>query len=577
MYCQTSGFRLVTIGKMNLKWFVLTAIFVWFDRGRASAQETFPRFELEGLVTPNDTFCYSISNSNSWPVRFFPKVVNIPNGEYVTFSEDSLFAWLTSRLTGEGSLVELEMVESIGYLIKSPRHVNMLGLYDHVNGVGHKKFSTIGWFSQYHAQCGDYMRFADNLLVKAYGVPVSRLRGVATPRHTMGEININGSWLKLDFDPNTPSLLTPNTNSSSGYASVIDIVENGQLLDEDNRYMYADSIDLCPWASMIELSESFIQDLEYFDSNVDTGLDIKGHWVLCDGCRLDLNVPISDYRAYLNPSAFEVQAGYQLWVAFQTSGDSSYYWQCIQMLSDYLQISIEETQFLMNSGLVSNQEADLGRYLQDYYERTVPKLTLTIPASEETRIIGSNADIHFPFIVTDVTTSGSLSLSDTSIGSLGFHVSLWNDDSTGVAAAYPALNSELNFLTAGWLHSPYGETVIKMAFNPGVYPIGVQEIDIDMLGSADYLTVDAQVCHRIEDVVTQVDLVKADDDAADMVISPNPTMGKFSVSLNGTTCEDYHVFDFVGNEVRRESLVSGIYSVRVRLADSVASKLLIVN
>ncbi|MCB9187071.1 MAG: T9SS type A sorting domain-containing protein [Flavobacteriales bacterium] len=540
-------------------------------------QSVFPRFQLVENLGLNDTLCYSIINPTSYPMTFYPKVANLPGGEYITYSEDSLFSWLTAQVRSQGEDVKLDAIQALARLVKSPRHVNELGIYDHTLGIGRKKFSPIGWFSHYHAQCGDYMRYCDNLLIKAFGVLPDELMDCSIPyNHTMGQIYYSGSWAKVDFDPGSPSLMNRNPLSINGFASISDLVSNTELLVEEDRYLYADTVDLNPYFFMEDHRENYVGATEFYQVETEEDYEIEGSWTLCAGCSIELRVPLNPETVFLDLQTVEVQEMYQQFVSFQMTGDSLLLWQAVTALADYLDISDEEALGLIYSGNISFESPTIDVLIKHYYRRHVPTLTLRIPPSGNARNIGVDADLHLPFIVTDVTTSGTVVLTDTIIDSNGFNVNLWIDDTTGLEDGFVAKESEVNFLNDGWIYSVSDETVIKLAFNPGVYPIAGVDIEIDDLGLADNFVVESSICSGDEGLVTSlVDGPYLTDDT--FSVFPNPTTGNFQVSFNNVEVSNYQVFDLMGRSVSSPSLSTGVYLIRMELENQVFTETLVVN
>lgn len=529
-------------------------------------------------IGPDDTMCYRTINPNDWPMSFYPKVAHFPGGEFITYSEDSLYAWLNRQVTLQGEEAKLQMVSAIAHVLKSPHFINRLGLYDHVNGLGHKKYSPIGWFSHYHAQCGDYMRYGYHLLHNCYGIPLNELREFSiTGEHTLGEIMFYGQWIKIDFDPGTPSFTTPNSANPNGFASIVDIIADTSLLAESERYLYADSLDLCPWSTMSDHMENFVGDTQSWPIAIEDNFEIEGTWTLCAGCTLEWITLINNDFVYMDPNTPEYQEGYNLFVQYQTTGDPTYYLEAISMLADYLGITVEEAQTLVEEGLLTDEEITLDFMLSEHYDTVAPTFVLRIPPTTEPLEIGLYGDVHLPFIVTSIETAGTVELLDTVIGQSGFQVELWNDDSLGFAEAYEATNSEVNFLNGGWIDSPDGETIIELAFNPMIYPIGQVDIELYDVTFPGNLIMEANICNGEAGIVTSLE--NENSISPDIVsLHPNPSNGEFSVEVNGVAHHNYKMYDAHGRVVyKEEKLASGIYIVQVQYNDQNFIKKLIVQ
>ncbi|MBP6925706.1 MAG: T9SS type A sorting domain-containing protein [Candidatus Pacebacteria bacterium] len=529
-------------------------------------------------ISPNDTLCYGITNPNSEAISFYPKIAHFPGGEFITYSEDSLYAWLNRQVTLQGEEAKLQMVNAVAYVLKSPRFINRLGLYDHVNGLGHKKYSSIGWFSNYHAQCGDYMRYGYHLLHNCYGVPLNELREFSiTGEHTLGEIMFYGQWIKIDFDPGTPSFTTSNSASPNGFASIVDIIADTSLLVESERYLYADSLDLCPWSTMFDHMENFVGDTQSWPIAIEDNFEIEGMWTLCAGCKLEWMTPINNNFVFMDPNTPEYQEGYNLFVQYQMTGDPTYYLEAISMLADYLGITVEEAQVLLEQGLLIDEEVTLDFMLSERYDTIAPTFVLRIPPTAESLEIGRYGDVHLPFIVTSVETAGTVTLLDTVIDEHGFHIELWNQDSFGFAESHEAVNSEVNFLTEGWIDSPNGETVITLAFNPMIYPIGQVDIELHNVTFPGNLIVDANICNGETGIVTSLE--NENSISSDIVsLYPNPSNGEFSLEVNGVVHHNYKMYDTHGRVVyKEEKIAPGLYIVQVQYNDQNFIKKLIVQ
>jgi hypothetical protein len=551
-----------------------TILFTFFAfTANSNAQEFLPKIEIENGIGPNDTMCYTITNSEESPMSFYPKVAYFPGGEFITFSEDSLSAWLHRQVTLPGEAGKIQMVNAIAYVIKSLRFVNRLGMYDHVNGVGHKKYSPIGWFSHYHVQCGDFMRYGYHLLHNAYNVPLSELREHSIDgQHTLGEIKLYGRWTKIDFDPGTPSFMTENLASPNGFANIADIVADTSLLVEGGRYLYADTLNLTPWFTMEEHRENFIGDTQYYGAVIENNFEVAGTWTLCAGCTLEEIIPVNNNLIYLDPETPEVQQGYMLYLQYLATGDPAYYIESISQLADLLDITVEEAMALEQADLLTTEIVTLSSQLTEHYDTIAPTLVLRIPPTTEPLEIGRYGDVHLPFVVTSVETAGTVELLDTVIGQSGFQVQLWNDDSLGLAEAYPALNSEVNFLNEGWVDSPNGETTIRLAFNPMIYPVGQVDIELHNVTFPGNLLVQAEICNGDNSIVTSTE--NEDINSSDVVsLYPNPTTGDFLVTVNGAPYNKYEVYDSQGRIVSRiEKLARGLYIVLVEHNDKTFSK-----
>jgi hypothetical protein len=492
--------------------------------------EFLPKVEVKSSIGPNDTMCYVITNPNGWPMRFYPKAACFPGGEYITYSEDSLYAWLQRQVTLQGEEAKLQMIDAIAYIIKSPRFDNNLIIYDHLNNTRHKKFSPIGWFSNYHAQCGDYMDYASNLLHNAYGIPMSERRQHTTPEHDLGEIMYEGRWMKVDFDPGTPSLMTPNPASPNGFASVDDIVADTSLLQESDRYLYADTLDLCPWSEMTEHRKHFIGDTRIHAATMESDFKIEGTWTLCAGCRLEWITPINTNLVYIDENSPEYQESYALLAQYQITRDTTYYLQAISILADYLDVIVEEAQNIIEQGLLTTEEVTLSSLI-DHYDTLAPTGVLRIPPTTEILDISRNGDVYLPFLVTKVRTGGTVALLDTVIGPAGFEIELWNNNTAKITEAYPVQSSKLNFLTEGWIDSQNSETVITFAFNPGIYPIGQVDIGLYEVNVAGNLVVEANICNGEVDIINST--TTEDIGEIETLIYPNPTTGDFTISRDG--------------------------------------------
>lgn len=554
----------------------LAIIFFIFFTISTTAQELLEKV-LVTEIGQNDTLCYKIANLNDLPISFYPKVAHLPGGEYITYSDDSLYAWLNRQVTLQGEDAKLQMIHAIAYVIKSPRFVNRLGIYDHgTHNTEHKKFSPIGWFSNYHAQCGDYMKYAQSLFHWAYNIPAGELRECSIPdEHTLGEIMYQGRWTKVDFDPGTPSLMTLNSASSNGFASITDIATDTSLLQEANRYLYADTLDLCPWFQMSEHRENFVGGTQFYNAGIYNGLDVEGTWTLCSGCTLEWITPLNNDLVYMDPNTPEYQEGYNLFVQYQITGDLTYYLEAISLLADYLGITNEEAQILIEQDLLTDEEISMDLILSERYGTVAPTILLRIPPTTEELEIGRYGDLHLPFLVTSVSTAGTVRLLDTIIGSDGFNIELWNEDSVGYAEAYAAQNSELNYLTEGWIYSPNGETLIELAFNPAIYPIGQVDIELHGVSFPGTLLIEARICNGDSDIITSIDENITVDKA--LLVYPNPTNGNFIVMFDNILLSDYVVIDMQGRKIQSNNMKPGIYLIQAKCNDSFFVEKLVVQ
>ncbi len=314
---------------------------------------------------------------------------------------------------------------------------------------------------------------------------------------------------------------------------------------------------------MEEHRENFVGDTQSWSVGIEDDFEIDGTWTLCAGCKLEWITPVNNYLIYMDENSPEYQEGYGLFVQYQTTGDPSYYLQAISVLADYFGITNQEAQDIIEEGLLTVEEITLSHQLQERYDTIAPTAVLRIPATTEPLTIGRYGDVHLPFIVTEVETNGTVALLDTVIGQSGFAVELWNTDSAGLAEAYVVPNSELNFLNAGWVDSPNGETVITFAFNPNIYPIGQVDIGLHNVSFPNNLLVEADICNNNVDIVTSTNTEDSKEVEVGLLIYPNPTSGDFTVIMDGTSINNYNVLDVQGKKTQNENLSPGIYFIQL--------------
>ena len=541
---------------------LLIVVLLTFNITNATSQTVaLPMVEMPmSEVNENDTsFIYRITNNEATPATFFPQVANLPDGEYVTLSREHLNEWIAMSVTSTDTLTARpQILNRIKLLTKEGgRFLNGLKMFNHAYSleVQAKKF-CMGFFSNYHQQCGDYAMFSEFLLLPTGLMDSSDITQISLPDHQLASL----AGMAYDVDPGTPVFMTEDVTGPGGFADIETIIANPSILEE--QYTGDDVVS-------IEEYRTFFQDPEPYQSYYEhTPPEITGEWTLCSGCSIELKIELHQ-KFWIDTTIPENQAllyeGYSLYEQFVTTGNPTYWNLLIANLSNGLGVTPDEAVTAMTNGWIiqyAGEYIPFSEILQTQYGKHVPSLRLVVPA-------GTHSDIHFPNVVMKATTAGSVMLTDTILVG-DFEFELWNNDSL----PHEPHNSEVNYATSMTINSPTGETVIELAYNPGFYPFILQDIFIDALGEPDNLTVE-EVLQGSESIVTGI---HTEDHLNGTLIYPNPVRmnDAFIVRAGTQTIQNYTIYDMSGKEVFQISS-PGMYFVEFQYSNQSHIEKLIVQ
>lgn len=531
---------------MKTKILLILAIGVFTYKAGSSQSNMFPMVEipLSELNEDDTLFIYRITNNEGAPATFFPKVANLPDGEYVTLDREHLNDWIAMSITSTDTLIaQLQALNRVKLLTKEGgRFLNRLGMFNHAYSpqVQAKKFS-MGFFSNYHQQCGDYAMFSEFLLLPTSLVDSSDITQISLPDHQLASL----AEMVYDVDPGTPVFMTEDTAGPNGFTDIETILANPSILEE--QYTGDNVVSIADYQSFFYDQELY-QTYYEFEPPV-----ITGEWTLCSGCSIELEIELHQ-QFWIDTTIPENQAllidSYALYEQFVITGNPAYWNLLIMNISNALGTTPEETTSAFFNGWMIRYAGDYAPFseiLKTQYNDNVPILKLTIPA-------GIHSDMHFPNIVTKVITEGFVALTDTILVG-NFEFELWNDDTV---VNEPA-NSEVNYATYVLVNSPAGETVIELAYNPGFYPFILQDILIDELGESDNLTVE-EILQGSETIVTSV---RTQNHQVIASVYPNPLRlsDAFTVQADEKTIRDYALYDMSSKEISQISS-PGIYFVK---------------
>jgi len=509
----------------------------------------------------NDSIFYGqvfstvIKNTGDSPAIFYPRF-HKQGRENIFLSENDYYSFINSQITATDSTgMVIQCLNTLASIYKSFYFYNNLLLFSEYGNQGTdsiifaKKVSVIGSkLSQFHRQCGDYNRSGIEDLHRALNIPYSALHQVSHIGHATAEVFVEGNWIHFDLDPGTPGFLQTNPASPNGYASTLDLVNDTGLIQ--NHYLY-DSMSTT--SETMEEYRTFFPSAQPYPVQFTNETDsLSGSITLCSGCYIEWNYTLDSTTVLIDTSDIiqkdALNKILQYYNLFQ-QGNSNYADSVLFIFSNIFGFNEQQVIEIfegMRPMIIYYKHFSPSNF-QQLYTNKVPTIKLYVPSSSYAVNIGE--DLKMPFLLTNVNTSGTVIVGDTTISGV-FSAELWNDKSDTLNINPPFVQSKvINYLKDGVI--PAGVSVeFTLAYNPSIINFG-RGLEIDQLDNNDTLEILVSPQPDITVSVAQSSLTEND-----LHVFPNPVNNNSFVKVR-TEVGNISVYDLMGKKIQVNTNIEG--------------------
>ena len=423
-----------------------------------------------GVPVTGDTFKLQILNPHDYSIKVFP-MWNRIGSETALRNNESLKNWYLSHLEGTDSLQErLSLIRATADMHKTSLFKNAAVPWSAWGSPAQcsKKFSPIGMKHSLHdRKCGDAAEgtLHDLILTEFFRWNHFKSFGAENVHSILGFSNNPAPaslFMKIDNDEGMPGFVELNPFNPNGYASVQEIIENPLLITD--QYYWTDPNSgvqrkFSTFRNLEQYRNIFNENIpwtsgEYTETTID---EMSGEWILPPGTVVSWEYSVDE--KLLDSTGFSNEL--PQWSEWATTGHQD---SVVISLMNYTGMTESEaTQVLLNEGVTFYD----GEHFQPYEERTggekhLPFLSIFIPAQPTSVIFGE--DLSFPFIVHRITSSGPITLGNSTVQNAEYLLY----DTIGETDGPIVPDNYVNYLNNGKI--PAGIAVTFTAyFNPGYY------------------------------------------------------------------------------------------------------------
>ncbi len=546
----------------------LTACMLCTITGFGQQQLVIPGYANNGYTgyQIGDAFTTTITNNGNEQLCLFARLDGLgDDAQHIFWSDSARDAWMLSQIDtlAPVNIQRIQAIHAIEKVLKSPFFENRHLVWSGWGSIEQaaKKYSWVGFgHSIYNYQCGDYayllLRTLESLGLSTWNE--LRLNNIGIIQdgeyvglHTVGEVFSEGAWMKVDPDPGTPRTQEINPASLNGFASVVDIVLDTNLVEETVYKWISESGDSVRLTNQTvhQYRQTFAEShpYEFFDEDLEAyqvspiikippGVSMRTHKE--EECLL------IDLSAY---STSQADSMIDRYISLYQGGNID------SIVSLLISVTgLPET--VVHPAVVEERIALTPIPYWPGYDRgsTLPYTTFHIPPSPDTIFIGR--DISAPFLVrkVDLPQGGAIYLGNEFIVN-GAEYVLFDTSNIAGRTAPVVQDTDVHYFDRGFI-PPHTEAIITCYYNPKTYDFW-KGITFDVL-CGDVPTVSEEFTFGPYHIATNMKVVGT----MDRLLYPNP----ISCGVEMSGLQDSIITDLQGNVLPVSGytpIVPGVYLV----------------
>lgn len=408
-----------------------------------------------------DSVSSNLTNKTSAPVVF---TVDVPvQGLENILLPDSARAF-GLRQTGSAHDRKIAIITAVGQLIKSKLYRNNMVPFDDssTSALNAKQYAPAGnLFAQYFQKCGNFTEAGANFLhsIDSALFPADSFRMVNfRDIHTVLEYQLDGAYMKIDFDPSTPSFIDSFASSPNGFASAENILADTLLTKADWKWTN-DTLDLA-YVDIHNYRQWLGSNAPVYWPISFRPYDLTPIHTLCAGCSLDYT-----YKESAIPIDVSTDSGAVVYTKFkyfengliESGGDTTWLDSIAQMFMAYDHLTYPQVH-----DLISNIAIHFYTVWKPSYKNVLPVMKLHVPASADTVFLGTQ--LALPYLVTGVHATHPVRIDNWDVQDTTLTMYMPNNFEGNVVSPY---FTDIHYLQSGFI-PPNTEVTFDLIFNPRV-------------------------------------------------------------------------------------------------------------